>query len=85
MNIEAAVYTVTQKPNKLIVHQVFCHERDVMLSLSYNKQADAIEAVIFTSKYLDDSLNIDITYLEQIVVQIYPAYFQLNKSNTFAK
>ena len=85
MYIKVATYTVTQKPNKLIVHQVFCHERDFMLSLSYNNQAGAFGAFNFTSKYLDDSLNIDIPYFERIAIQIYPTDLQLNKSNTFAK
>ena len=31
---------------------LFCYERDFMLSLSHNNQADVVEA--FTSRYLDD-------------------------------
>ena len=38
---------------------LFCYERDFMLSLSDNNQADIIEAFNSTSRYLDDLLNID--------------------------
>ena len=41
---------------------LFCYERDFMLSLSDNKQADTIEAFNSTSRYLDDLLNIDNPY-----------------------
>ena len=37
-----------------------------MLSPSDNNQADVIEATNFTSKYLDDLLDIDNSYFEQI-------------------
>ena len=33
---------------------LFCYERDFMLSLSDNTQADVIEAFNSTSSYLDD-------------------------------
>ena len=60
---------------------LFCYERDFMLSLSDNNQADIIEAFNSTSGYLDDLLHIDNPYFEQIVGQIYPAELQLNKAN----
>ena len=53
-----------------------------MLSLSDNNQTDIIEALNFTSRYLDDSLNIDIPYFEQMVGQIYPTELLLNKANS---
>ena len=34
-----------------------------------------------TSRYLDDLLNIDNPYFEQIVGKIYPTELQLNKAN----
>ena len=37
---------------------LFCYERDFMMSLFYDKQADIIEAFNTTSRYLDDTLNI---------------------------
>ena len=44
---------------------LFCYERDFMLSLSDNNQTDIIEA--FNSTSLDDLLNIDNPYFEQVV------------------
>ena len=61
---------------------LFCYERDSMLSLSDNNQADIIEAFNSTSRYLDDLLNIDNPYFEQMVGQIYPTELQLNKANS---
>ena len=63
---------------------LFCYERDFMLSLSDNNQADIIEAFNSTSRYLDDllKLNIDNPYFEQMVGQIYPTELQLNKANS---
>ena len=45
-------------------------------------QAEIIEAFNSTSRYLDDLLNIDNIYFEQMVNRIYPAEFQLNKDNS---
>ena len=56
--------------------------RDFMLSLSDNNQADIIEAFNSTFRYLDDLLNIDNLYFEQMVGQIYPTELQLNKANS---
>ena len=53
-----------------------------MLSLSDNNQTDIIEAFNSTSRYLDDLLNIDNPYFEQMVGQIYPTDLQLNKANS---
>ena len=61
---------------------LFCYERDFMLSLSDNSQADVIEAFNSTSRYLDDLLNMDYPYFEQMVGQIYPMELQLNKANS---
>ena len=38
---------------------LFCYERDFMMSLSDDKQADVIDAFNTTSRYLDDILNIN--------------------------
>ena len=57
------------------------YERDFMLSLSYNNQADVVEAFNTTSRYLDDLLNIDNSYFAQMVSQIYPTELHLNKTN----
>ena len=61
---------------------VFCYERDFMMSLSEDTQADVIEASNSTSRHLDDLLNIDNPYFEGMASQIYPAELQLNKANT---
>ena len=58
---------------------LFCYERDFVLSLSDNNEADIIEAFNSTSRYLNDLLNIDNPYFEQMVGQIYPTELQLNK------
>ena len=58
---------------------LFCYERDFM---SDNYQTDIIEAFNSTSRYLDDLLNIDNPYFEQMVGQIYPSELQLNKANS---
>ena len=46
-----------------------------MLALSDNNQADIIEALNSTSRYLDDFLNIDNPHFVQMVDQIYPLNF----------
>ena len=61
---------------------LFCYERDCMLSSSDNNQTDITEAFNSTSRYLDDLLNIDNPYFEQMVGQIYPTELQLNKANS---
>ena len=61
---------------------LFCYERDCMLSSSDNNQTDIIEAFNSTSRYLDDLLNIENPYFEQMVGQIYPTELQLNKANS---
>ena len=60
---------------------LFCYERDFMKSLKKEKQYDMIDAFNSTSRYLDDLLNIDNIYFEQMVHRIYPAELQLNKAN----
>ena len=53
-----------------------------MLSLSDNNHTDIIGAFTSTSRYLDDLRNSDNPYFEQMVGQIYPTEFQLNKANS---
>ena len=47
-----------------------------MNSLSPGNQADIIEAFNSISRYLDDLLNIDNVYFEQMVNRVYPAELQ---------
>ena len=55
---------------------LFCYKRDFMMSLSADKDAEIIEAFSSTSRYLDDLLNIDSTYFDGMVKQIYPSELQ---------
>ena len=52
------------------------------LFLFSNNQTDIIEALNSTSRYLDELLNIDYPYFEQMVGQIYPTELHLNKANS---
>ena len=61
---------------------LFCYERDFMKSLSRENQADIIEAFNSTSRYLDDLLNIDNIYFDQMVDRIYPTELQLHRANS---
>ena len=61
---------------------LFCYERDFMMSLSDDKQADVIDAFNTTSRYLDDILNINNVYFDNMVSQIYFSDLQLNKTIT---
>ena len=61
---------------------LFCYERDFMVSLSDNKQADVIDIINTTSRYLDDIFNINNVYFDNMVSQIFPSELQLNKANS---
>ena len=50
-----------------------------MDSLNHDNQAGAFN---WTSRYLEDLLNIDNTYFEDMVNENYPPELQLNKANT---
>ena len=52
------------------------------MSLSDDKQSDIIDALNPTSRYLDNILNINNIYFDNMVRQIYPSELQLNKTNT---
>ena len=53
-----------------------------MMSLSDDMQADVIDAFNTTSRYLDDILNINNVYFDNMVSQIYPSELPLNKTYT---
>ena len=61
---------------------LFCYERDFLKSLSRENQADIIGAFNSTSRYLDDLLNVDNIYFDQMVDRIYPTELQLNRANS---
>ena len=46
-----------------------CFERDFMMSLSDDKQADNSDSFNTTSRYLDDILNINNVYFDTMVVK----------------
>ena len=60
---------------------LYCYERDFMLGLSQDHQADIITAFNKTSRYLDDILNMENPFFSQLVGNIYPKELQLNKTN----
>ena len=60
---------------------LFCFERDFMLSLSDDNQSEVIEAFNFTSRYLEDLLNIDNNLFNSMDNHIYPSELQLNKAS----
>ena len=60
---------------------LFGYERDFVMSLSNDKQADIIGAFNTTSRYLD-ILNINNVYFDYMVSEIYPSELQRNKANT---
>ena len=49
---------------------LFCYERDFIMSLSDDEQADVIDAFDNTSRYLDDNLNNNNVYFDNIASQI---------------
>ena len=61
---------------------LICYERDFMMSLSDDKQADIIASFNTTSRYLYDILNIYNVSFDNMVSQIYPLEFQLSKAYT---
>ena len=63
---------------------LFCYERDLMMSLSDDKQADNYIIDVFntTPRHLDDILNINNVYFDNMVSQLYPSELQVNKANT---
>ena len=61
---------------------LYCYERDFMLSLDSDKQADIISAFNDTSRYLDDIFNMDNPHFDGMISSIYPKELTLNKANT---
>ena len=59
----------------------FCYERDFMMSLSDDKQADSINALNTISRYLDDILNNYNVYFDTMISQRYPQSSN-SKANT---
>ena len=53
-----------------------------MASLSGDEQADIIDSLNTTSRYLDGILNTNNIYFDNMVSNIDPAELQLDKANT---
>ena len=49
---------------------LFCYEKDFKMSLSDDNKSEVIEAYNSTSRYMDDLLNIDITFFDSMVNHI---------------
>ena len=60
---------------------MFCYERNFMIYLSNDEQADIIDNFNTTSRYFDDILYINNKYFDNIVSQIYTSELQLDKAN----
>ena len=60
---------------------LYCYERDFMLSLKSDTQADIINAFNDTSRYLDDIFNIDNPFFDTMFSSIYPKELHLLKTN----
>jgi hypothetical protein len=56
--------------------------KDFMLSLSENTKQDVVLAFKNTFRYLDDIFNLDNSYFDQMVSNIYPTELQLNKTSS---
>ena len=61
---------------------LFCYERDFIMSLSDDKQADIIIAFNTTSRYLNDILNMYNVYFDNMVSRIHPSELKLNEAYT---
>ena len=61
---------------------LYCYERDFMLKLKPDDQADIISAFNYTSRYLDDILNLDNPFFESMFSSIYPKELKLNRANS---
>ena len=49
---------------------LFCYERNFVMSLSDDKRADIIDAFNTTSRYLDEILNIDNVYFDNMLSKV---------------
>ena len=49
---------------------MLCYERDFVMSLSDDKQADVIDAFNTASRYMDDILNINNVYFDDYIILI---------------
>ena len=69
-----------QPSTTILAYLVEGDTRDISVD-SEDNQSGVIEAFNFTSRYLDDLLNIDNNFFDSMVNRIYPSELQLNKAN----
>ena len=62
----------------LLLFFFFCYERDFMMSFSDDSQLILLKILPRVSGYLDNLLNIDNTFVEGMVTQVYHNELQLN-------
>ena len=60
---------------------LYCFARDFMGYFYRDNQADVIDALNSTSRYLDEFLSIDNPYFEGMINQIFSPELLLNKAN----
>ena len=60
---------------------LYCYGSHFMLSLKSDTQSDIIEAFNNTSRYLEDSFNVDNPFFDTLFPFIYPKELRLNKTN----
>ena len=65
----------------LVADLFLCNYEKDLPSLSDNKQARIIEAVNSTSRLVEDLLNTDSHYLDDMVNRIHPPELQLNNAD----
>ena len=61
---------------------LFCYERNFMMPLSGDKQASIFDAFNIISRYLNDILNINNIYFDNMVRKIYTTELPRNKAIT---
>ena len=57
---------------------LFCYEMEIMIYLSDYKQADIFDDFNTTPRYLDNILNINTLYVDNMVNHLYPSKLHLN-------
>ena len=62
---------------------LFCYEKDFVMSLSGDNDPEITEAFNSTAKNFNGLLNMDNTYSDGMVSQIYSPEFQLTGANSY--
>ena len=82
MDSEDMNFVKSDPASSILKNSDILKDLDQKLShLSSDKRLDVIDAFNTTSRYLDDILNINNVYFDNMVSQIYPSELHLNKAN----